>query len=355
MIQFNNNIYKTLNDKFYYGNKQVGYVYYGNKLIYPEKEIEIGGIKIDTSPHPINGNMYDLGIQATSNTRFELCIIPNTTTTNDRFIFGTHHDNWSENMRKRGENGENEGAMSDLTLAPNALGDYPYPNESSFHLIYGGGTIRFRYGGEQKNFDQGDQYNTANSGGDYNLGYSLAKKDVYTICLEKNGSISSAFDYGKYYWEQLKNEGKITENEYQKHINKFTKVGDITKGVTTNVDPPAFTNTSAHLWLNAINRYVTNPNEDRCCTKKEDNEALTYYYPTTNFTFVYLIIYKYSGSEGSVSDKYLFTQRITNEDDGHDRKIVVFDRYDWDYDSKKEFKKTPFKTIYPFSYCEPIS
>lgn len=100
MIQFNNNIYKTLNDKFYYGNKQVGYVYYGNTLVYPEFDNKVvteeGTIDEEDIP-TINGNVYDTGIQATGSIGVEL--IFNTTFKDEdssfRAFFGTHDNSTS--------------------------------------------------------------------------------------------------------------------------------------------------------------------------------------------------------------------------------------------------------------------
>ena len=49
MIALGNNIYRTLDNKFYLGNTQIGKVYLGETLIYPEEKIIIGGVDIDTS------------------------------------------------------------------------------------------------------------------------------------------------------------------------------------------------------------------------------------------------------------------------------------------------------------------
>lgn len=343
MIYWNGNEYRTLDQKLYYGGTQIAAAYWGNQLVYPEKKIEIDGIQIDVSPYYVNGNMYDTGIQATADTRFELCIIPNETTDNSRMIFGTHHDNWTNSMYFRQTDGTRGNKTDNLTLENN-----PYHNQTSFHLILADDNrkLRFRFGGTQKNSES-----SGTSGSDLNLNQTIRNKAFYTICLEDNGDISSSFDYGKYYWEQQYKSGKITKEKKEEHINTFTTVGSI------NTDN--FSGESCHLWLNAINRYVTNPNEDRTNSNNSNLENLTYYYSTSKCAFVYLIIYKYSSSEGGVvSDKVMFTQRITNIVDPNNsneqqNKIIVFDKYDWDFQSKK-FKSKPVKTIYPFAYCKPL-
>lgn len=96
MIAFNNNIYRTINDKFYLGNKQIGKVYLGTTLIYPEQTQEqenvIEGHKLEGIR--LGGNVYDTGIAPTKNTTVEICFEnkQNTIGPNGFTVFGTHHD-----------------------------------------------------------------------------------------------------------------------------------------------------------------------------------------------------------------------------------------------------------------------
>lgn len=96
MIAFNNNIYRTINDKFYLGNKQIGKVYLGTTLIYPEQTQEqenvVEGHKLEGIR--LGGNVYDTGIAPTKNTTVEICFEnkQNTIGPNGFPVFGTHHD-----------------------------------------------------------------------------------------------------------------------------------------------------------------------------------------------------------------------------------------------------------------------
>lgn len=96
MIAFNNNIYRTINDKFYLGNKQIGKVYLGTTLIYPEQTQEqenvIEGHKLEGIR--LGGNVYDTGIAPTGGTTVEICFEnkQNKIGPEGISIFGTHHD-----------------------------------------------------------------------------------------------------------------------------------------------------------------------------------------------------------------------------------------------------------------------
>lgn len=96
MIAFNNNIYRTINDKFYLGNKQIGKVYLGTTLIYPEQTQEqenvIEGHKLEGIR--LGGNVYDTGIAPTKNTTVEICFEnkQDSIGSNGFPVFGTHHD-----------------------------------------------------------------------------------------------------------------------------------------------------------------------------------------------------------------------------------------------------------------------
>ena len=96
MIAFNNNIYRTINDKFYLGNKQIGKVYLGTTLIYPEQTQEqenvVDGHKLEGIR--LGGNVYDTGIAPTKNTTVEICFEnkQDTIGPNGFPVFGTHHD-----------------------------------------------------------------------------------------------------------------------------------------------------------------------------------------------------------------------------------------------------------------------
>lgn len=102
MIYLNGNTYKTLDQKFYHGGTQIGKVYHGDTLVYPEivKENVVvtdeGNILEEDIPS-INGNVYDTGIAASNTLGVELIFNTNFTTTTDEFraFFGTHDNRTS--------------------------------------------------------------------------------------------------------------------------------------------------------------------------------------------------------------------------------------------------------------------
>ena len=201
MIYFNGNTYKTLDQKFYLGNKQIGKVYYGNTLVYPEftKKVitEEGSIEEEDIP-AINGNVYDTGIRATGSTGIEL--IFNTTFDNSesyKAFFGTHDNSSSYTQNKN-----------------------KYSSNTCFHFIINKNySIRLRY------------YN--GNGSDIELKASLSED-------EKAANL---------FWVSFRNK------EF-----KFGTGGEIGKNVKTSTTYTEQTFTGANLWINGHNQGYATPN-----------------------------------------------------------------------------------------------
>lgn len=333
MIVIGNRTYKTLEDKIYLGGTQIGKVYHGNTLVYPEAP-ELGGIVLDTDFHSLNGNIYDTGYRATKNTNFEISYKLDSTTVNgtSREFFGTHHDNWAgaNSYYKLNSDGSAGGAFNDEYLDSNL----PYPSNTCFHLIIDqNGETRFRFGGTQKNSSS-----SGSSTGDNLLSLTFGDKDLLWI-TKQGRSIKWGKYFGNYYYE----------------LNGTTRPAGSVEGGTLAA---AFSadEISGNLWLNGVNRFVKDPKvqrpksgvsyiNDANCRPDSQNAV---WHSTTNSCIVYVIFWE----SGDNNSKVIYTQRLTNELDSNGNPLVVFDKYSWNPNTNK-FKSVPDTTIRPFVYCQP--
>lgn len=312
MIAFGNNIYRTLNDKFYLGTQQIGKVYKGTDLIYPE-EIDIKGIKIDTSFNSLNGNIFDLGYVPTKNTRFECCFYLDVAN-KSRAFFGTSHDNKFvpkyRYYNNNGSQGNSVGNSSEYTnydvkvkigsnttystieknstswndlVANNTRGYANYKNETKFHVIYGTNSFSFRYGGQQDA-----------SSGENTRGFNLGAGKPCVIGFDDFSSTEKWYTgsgfLGKYYFEL---NGENVPSDVTTMLNNASKI-------TTTFST---TDSGGNLWLNAINREIPNPNVRRPYANNSFDDDLIYYNESGNIGFVYMIIW-----ESGNNPKTLYTQ-----------------------------------------------
>ena len=335
MIVIGNRTYRTLEDKIYLGNTQIGKVYHGNTLVYPEAP-ELGGIVLDTDFHSLNGNIYDTGYQATRNTNFEISYRLDSSTVNgvSREFFGTHHDNWTSRSndfyRKLNADGSMGGTFTNDYLDSNL----PYPSHTCFHLIIDqDGKTRFRFGGSQKNSSS-----SGSSTGDNLLSLTFGNKDLLWI-TKQGRSIKWGKNFGDYYYE----------------LNGTTRP-DSSQGSGTLASEFSADATSGNLWLNGVNRFIKDPKvqrpkagvsfkDDVNCQPDGKNAV---WHSTTKSCIVYVMFWE----EGDNNSKVLFAQRLTDELDDNGNPLVVFDKYSWDSNTNK-FKNVPDTTIRPFVYCQP--
>lgn len=318
MIALGNNIYRTLDDKFYLGTQQIGKVYLGENLIYPENQTVIGGITIDTDYNSLNGNVFDLGYAPTKNTRFECCFIPDDVSST-RAFFGTSHDD-KFNYRYRYYLDANDSSArgnpvtststdtyiyynvkvknngSYVTVTKNSstwnndyVGNNGYANYNAytkFHLIKGSTKFSLRYGGEQHTSQgENDKPTSMTAGKPYVIGlddFSGTKK-WYT----------GSGKFGKYYY--VLNNEEIPQN-----------VQNMLRGASTLSSNSTFSDNKSggNIWINAVNREISNPNVKRPYDNVNhtfDND-LIYYNESGNIGFIYMIIWESGGK------KTLYTQ-----------------------------------------------
>lgn len=371
MIALGNNTYRTLDDKFYLGNTQIGKVYLGNTLIYPEEQIIIGGITIDTNYHSLDGYVYDIGYSSTKNTRFECCFIPDSQ--NSRGFFGTQHDNkftpsytyyLSQDNQSRGtkvgtsesydnynvnvllNSGDvqyttiqkNSSSWNSL-IANNPNGYKNYNNYTKFSLVKGNNLFSFRYGGEAD----------AGSKGENNISASIQIKKPYVIGFDDINNnkrvYAKAGSLGKYYY--ILNNEQIPQ-DIQTVINN-AQVLDNTSVFSDSAN-------SGNIWINGINARIANPNIRRPYDSLNHtlDDDIIYYIESGNIGFIYMIIWE-SGNNA----KTLYTQHY----DQNTNKVLIYKYIQvsdgqggWKFqDADPNTGEVPVdEIIYPFYRCIPV-
>lgn len=381
MIVLNNNIYRTLDNKFYLGNTPIGKVYLGNILIYPEEQITIGGITIDISYHSLNGNMFDLGYAPTKNTRYELCFHAPKSLPNSLDIIGTQHDNKFINkyIYYNGADGtrgnivgtsdsytnykvniidNNASSYSEIEkggtdwnnlIANNTRGYKNYNNQTKFCVSLSTENNQkkfyFRYGGNQ---DSGSYGDTA-------ISSMIVADKPYVIGFDDiavGNSTDKRFYAGS---------GKLGQYYY-----KFNNL-DIPKEVSYMVNNAISLNNSSifnndatisggNIWLNAINARIANPNIQRPydTINHTFDSDLIYYSNTSNMGFLYMFIWE-SGNNA----KTLYTQHY----DPNTSNVLIYkyiqvsdDKGGWKFrDADPNTGEVPVdEIIYPFYRCVPV-
>lgn len=385
MIALGNNEYRTLDQKMYIGNQQVGKVYLGETLIYPEEKIIIGGITIDVNYHSLDGNMFDLGYAPTKNTRFEFCCIPDSVSTAMAF-FGTQHDNKCDGRYTYLLTGDNKDTRANSAIGGNPQGsDYRnynvkvessnnsyteitkdtssnstwstqyvgnngyanYNDRTKFCLMrgnHGGNTeFSFRYGGTQ-NTSSGENWKSI----------VLERKKPFVVGLDdytdSQGTNTKWYGtkgkYGRYYY--------ILNNEtIPSDVDSLLANGNLLSSTSTYSSDKS----GGNIWLNAINIRIPNPNVSRPYDKNNYtfDEDLIYYSDTTNAGFVYMIIWEVGGP------KTLYTQ---NYDENRAGSKVLINKYVQISDGQGGYKfrdpdpntgEVPVdEIIYPFYRCKPV-
>lgn len=198
MIALGNNIYRTLDDKFYLGNTQVGKVYLGNTLIYPEtmspQPIEPDRPVVNPPSFPLNGNIYDSGYAPSKYTCCEVCFKFNSTTSDIEWgdgVFGTHQNayhsyagNYASNPpsytydNSKDNNGWGNG---------NGRNNVQWKTNTNYHWVMSDTQLGFRYGGTAVQGDGTIQLNTSDNSY-HNNSYNT---DVYdSIILLSNSDLS---------------------------------------------------------------------------------------------------------------------------------------------------------------------
>ena len=376
MIALGNNIYRTLDDKFYLGTQQIGKVYLGENLIYPKEKIIIGGIDIDTTYHSMDGNMFDLGYSPTKNTRFEFCFIPDNI--NDSMsLFGTQHDDKCDGRYTYLLTGDNKDTRelspiggnpkssnyrthnvnvkpnntntyttivkdtsSNSTWSTSYVGTNGYTNYNAgtlFSLIKGRNLFSFRYGGSQHT-----------SEGENTISENMYARKSYVVGLDDLDSTKKwyAFSgyYGKYYY--VLNNKAVDANVSNKINKKKASLG------------ASFSNSSSggNIWLNSINARIPNPNVRRPydTTNHTFDDDLIYYNNTTNAGFVYMIIWESGGAKTLYTQNYdanrtprLLINKYVQVSDGQGG-------YKFNDPDPNTGKVVPDEIIYPFYRCIPV-
>lgn len=354
MIALGYNTYKTLDDKFYIGNTQVGKVYLGDTLIYPSI-YKIDDIEISLSPQPTNGMVYDTKYAPTKNTRFELCLTAKDMPPNGFTFFGTQHDTKVTPcyFNYRNSNGSKGNYYNNMTSDSTGWTSYyeivapNYKNKTKFSVGYGifGGTAlktTFRYGGPQ---DRGGGENTNDCIVDNNKPYFATYTDNDKFQVGKN--------LGPYYYssigETFPTTGVVTNNIYNSDYSSSDSGGN--------------------LWINGVNRFMTNPNlnrpldnvntpphyddnNDNVIVNSYNNKASNQYIQTSSSTYHYLILWE----KGDESSRVIYVPKTTEYTDSNGNKIVVFEKhtsYLNEHDNKYHFNTEVSEIIYPFLYCRP--
>lgn len=290
MIYFNGNTYKTLDQKFYLGNKQIGYVYKGETLIYPEKTqniikgIEIKGISL-------NLNVFDTGIAPTKDTVVEICFENKSSVGTEGFpVFGTHADAYyavggtDYKYNPKGDNVESElyGGTSTATgdwgngKSGKTNNTYKYwKNKTSFHLILKQNSLYVRYGGEAV---QGDgitvtgsscyngNYNTNNTDNIYNYTGS-SSSSLWNSVTNKTDSNTGNSISGKFFTIIFgKNKKSTTQNGewslYKGIGENFYGSTNLCELIANNDTKVAYAGNSSenipiyggNLWIGSCNR-----------------------------------------------------------------------------------------------------
>ncbi|MBR6279398.1 MAG: hypothetical protein IKR41_11690 [Bacteroidales bacterium] len=345
MIVFNGQIYRTLADKFYIGGTQIGKVYHGNTLVYPEPEekqiIKIDDVVIDTTFYPLNGNIYDLGIAADRNTCFEICFIAHGINAGCEF-FGSHHDNrvtpaYTYYLNSDGSRGNKVG---NETYGVNRSGVGGYKNQTKFHVQIWEGhdhKMSFRYGCNQ---DAGSQ-------GEHIIKTKPKDGEAYFLTFDDSDKIFGGVEYGPYYYDSLyKND--LENPEYLKAKSSFNGI----EKVAVSRSDFSSTEISGNLWINGINSKTNSPNQKRPFSVdangvlKYNDDDIIFHHCTSNSAFIYALFWE-KGDKGS---RILFRQRKIQV---NGKEVIVFDRFSYNTENDC-FNSKAEETIFPFKYCKPL-
>lgn len=366
MIALGNNTYRTLDDKFYLGTQQIGKVYLGETLIYPEEKIIIGGITIDTNYRDIKGNMFDLGITANRYTDFELCMYmpkaseydPTIVPEGIWHIFGVYPrtsgqgDNNDCRTITTNNNGVNiRGVESSFTGSGLSA-------TQNFYLLNGTGNYRFGYAGTDGNANSHDLSRAA---------LSPSSDRRYFISLE-GSSLKLGHKFGKFYWEQELAKAIAEHNNARKAVCEAEIANINSQSVVSTVTRSNLNGDTGHLWYNCVNMFTNTPNADRTQVSGYDDSTYNYFGYTNSSTLIYLLIIQKNSNDEIVA-KYLYTQsskdeqtvdRIytqgNTEQEYYCKNIPVLKKYTWDStlnNGAGGFDEQQATTIYPFKYCKP--
>lgn len=197
MIAFGNNIYRTLNDKFYLGTQQIGKVYKGTDLIYPESSTP-GPIEpnqpINNPPgFKLNGNIYDSGYMPTKYTCCEICFKFSSTTTTVDFgdgVFGTNHNAYHSYSGSKFDNPPSYryNSSADNSNWNNGNGRTNvaiWKNKTSYHWVMSDDRVGFRFGGEAVQGDGNLTFDTATKSY-INDSYNTDKYDSIILLSNSN-------------------------------------------------------------------------------------------------------------------------------------------------------------------------
>lgn len=407
MIYLNGNTYRTLDQKFYIGNKQVGKVYHGDTLVYPEqrKENEIpteGGESFKLEGKLLNGNIYDTGFAPSVNTCVEICFANKTEQmTNGQFggfaIFGTHQDVYY------GYGGENESYNSNGGERSKKWGDgYSYngwnqwKTRTSYHFILNATQIYFRFGGEAVqdsktyvaqggSFSDVTAYNTSKNDTQITVGSNYwntettvlnLKGKYFTITADYNywrlasgvGSmytgnenyLKTKFKYSFYPWldTQWRDKGTYPSNNYHKYRAdyNFNEVGGNLWIGTQNRN---YSSTTDAVEPNKIRNhydyqtYKTNPPS----SINFDTDINTDNFTTGKLEWVYVLIQNKDLDTGEVLKdsngkyiKYLYIPKETTIADANNsgNYYIAFEKYETSDGVK--WNTEPSEIIFPFAY-----